>query len=31
MIDKAEETQGDLINKIFKLIDWLNRVGEEEE
>ncbi|MGM0415163.1 MAG: MFS transporter, partial [Bacillota bacterium] len=31
IIDKAEETQGTLINKIFKLIDWLNRVGEEEE
>ena len=30
-IDKAEETQGILVNNIFRLIDWLNRVGEEEE
>ncbi len=31
IIDKAEETQGIMISRLFKLIDWLNRVGEEEE
>ncbi|MGM0421127.1 MAG: MFS transporter [Bacillota bacterium] len=31
MVGRAEENQGYLVLKIFQVIDWLNRLGEEEE